>query len=102
MIISQKSYLAFSPLKALIAGLDRLFSNPASSVENLFYFGFLAERLLYKTGRWLTPLIIGAMYTTREMTNLEYWYEGMNFIFVFIGVTVFTIIYLWRRNVLVQ
>jgi len=81
--------------------IDRSFANPASTVENLFYFGFLTERLSQKTGRWLTPLLIGTMYVVHEMTNPEYWYEGMNFILVFIGVTLTASIYLWRRNVVV-
>jgi hypothetical protein len=68
-------------------------------VENLFYFGFLAERLSPKIGRSLTPLLIGLMYTIHEMTNPEYWYEGMNFPIVFVGVSLITVIYLWRRNV---
>jgi hypothetical protein len=56
---------------ALLTALDRLFANPASSVENLFYFGFLTERLSYRTGKWLTPLLIGLMYTAHEMSNPE-------------------------------
>jgi len=85
---------------AIMAGLDRLFANPASTVENLFYFGFLAERLSYKTGRWTAPLV-GLMYTVHEMSNPEYWYENMNFVFTFVGVTAFTAIYLWRRSTVV-
>lgn len=50
---------SFSLGKAFLVGLDRLFGNPASSVENLFYFGFLAERLSYRTGNWLTPPLMG-------------------------------------------
>jgi Na+-transporting NADH:ubiquinone oxidoreductase subunit NqrB len=78
-----------------------LFANPASSIESFFYFGFLAERLSHKTGRWLTPLLIGLMYSVHEMTNPEYWYEGMNFWLVFVGVAITAAIYLWRRNVVV-
>jgi hypothetical protein len=79
--------------------LHRLFANPASTVENLFYFGFLTERLSLKAGRWLTPLLIGLMYTAHEMTNPEYWYEDMNFLLPFVGVAIFAFIYLWRRSV---
>lgn len=93
--------LSFAPAQALLTSLDRLFANPATTTENLFYFGFLAERLSYKTGRWLTPLIIGFMYTLHEMSNPEYWYENVSFIFVFIGVTVITAVYLWRRSTVV-
>ena len=85
----------------LLAGLDRLLANPASSVENLFYFGFVAEMLSAKTGKWLTPFLIAAMYTAHEMTNPEYWDEGMSFGFVFAGVTLITALYLWRRSVVV-
>jgi len=35
----------------------------------------------------------------REMCNPEYWYKGMSFIFTFFGVALFTMIYLWRRNI---
>lgn len=92
---------SFDLAGALMSGLDRLFANPASTVENLFYFGFITERLSQKTGRWLTPFLIGAMYAAHEMSNPEYWYEGMNFVLVFIGVTVYAFIYLWRRSVMV-
>lgn len=84
---------------AFLAGLDRLFGNPASSVENLFYFGFLTERLSHWTGRWLTPPLIGLMYTAHEISNPEYWYGGMNFVLIFVGITIWASIYLWRRNV---
>ena len=85
--------------QAFLAGLDRLFANPASTVENMFYFGFLAERLSPKAGAWLTPLLVGLMYTAHEMSNPEYWYEGVYFAMIFIGVTLITAVYLWRRNV---
>lgn len=88
---------SFTPFAAVPAGLDRLFANPASTTENLFYFGFLAERFSHKTGRW-TPVLIGGMYTLHEMSNPEYWYEGVSFIFTFIGVAVITAVYLWRRS----
>jgi hypothetical protein len=90
---------SFSLSTAFLTALDRLFANPASSVENLFYFGFLAERLSYQTGRWLTPPLIGLMYTAHEMSNPEYWYGGMNFVLIFVGVTIWAAIYLWRRGV---
>jgi hypothetical protein len=86
---------------ALVAALDRLFLNPASSVENLFYFGFLTERLSHKTGRWFTPPLIGLMYTAHEMSNPEYWYGGLPFVMVFVAVTITSVIYLWRRSIVV-
>jgi len=91
----------FAPGVAFVSMLDRLFANPASTTENLFYFGFLAERLSGKLGRWWTPLLIGLMYMAHEMTNPEYWYEGVFFPTIFIGVALFTLIYLWRRSVIV-
>lgn len=90
---------SFHLVSAFFAGLDRLFLNPASTTENIFYFGFLAERLSFKLGRWWTALLIGLMYTLHEMTNPEYWYEGMFFPMIFVGIALFTLIYLWRRNV---
>ena len=86
---------------AFLASLDRLFLNPASTTEYLFYFGFLAERLSHKTGRWMTPLIIAAMYTAHEMSNPEYWYEGSKFLLIFVGVALAASIYLWRRSIVV-
>ena len=62
------------PGAALGAGLDRLLLNPASTTENLFYFGLLAERLSLWAGRWRTPFIVGALYTAHEMSNPETWY----------------------------
>jgi len=91
---------SFHPVGALLAGLDRLFLNPASTTENLFYFGFLAERLSHRFGKWWTPLMIGLMYGFHEMTNPEYWYEEVFFPSIFVGVAIFAIIYLWRRNVI--
>lgn len=85
---------------AFFAGMDRLFFNPASTTENLFYFGFLAERLSYKFGKLWTSLLIGLMYMLHEMTNPEYWYEGEFFPMIFIGVALFAWIYLWRRNII--
>jgi hypothetical protein len=38
------------------------------------------------------------MYTTHEMSSPEYWYGGMNFAFIFVGVTIWALIYLWRRS----
>ena len=87
------------PSVALLAALDRLLLNPASTSENLFYFGLLTERLEPWTGRWKTPLLIGALYTAHEMSNPEYWYEGMNFLVVFIGVGITAAVYLWCRSV---
>lgn len=88
----------FTPGNAALAAIDRLFTNPASTVENLFYFGFLTERLLYKTGKWFTPLLIATMYTAHEMSNPEYWYGHMSFVFVFVAITAAAAIYIWRRS----
>ena len=90
-----------SLVPALKAGLDRMLFNPASTTEVLFYFGFLAERMSAKLGRWWTVLLIGLMYTAHEMTNPEYWYEGMVFGMVAVGVALLTLVYLWRRSVVV-
>jgi hypothetical protein len=90
----------FTPGNATLAALDRLFANPASTVENLFYFGFLTERLLHKT-KWVTPLLIAAMYTIHEMSNPEYWYDHLSFVFVFVAIAVAAAIYLWRRSLVV-
>jgi len=96
----QSRPISFAPVQALLAGLDRLFANPATTTEYLFYLGFVAERLAPRTGKWLTPVLIGLMYTAHEMTNPEYWYEGMSFVLTFVGVVLITAIYLWRRNVI--
>lgn len=100
-VLMRSAPLSFSPTAGLLAALNRLFANPASTVENLFYFGFLTERLSWKTGRWLTPPLIGLMYGAHEMSNPEYWYEQMNFAIPFLGVTIWAAIYLWRRSVVV-
>ena len=86
---------------ALMKGLDRMFGNPASTVENLFYFGFLTNQLSKKIGVWLTPLIIAGMYTLHEMSNPEYWYSNMNFIFTYFGVLFTASVYIWRKSVVV-
>ena len=36
-----------------------------------------------------------------EMTNPEYWYEGMRFFPVWVGVAIVAFVYLWRRSVVV-
>src|SRR4030066_380149 len=74
LIYLTPSLLQSSPMppslgNAFLAGLDRLFLIPSPPTDILFYFGFLADRLSHKTGRWMTPLIIAAMYTAHEMSN---------------------------------
>ncbi len=97
-VLMRGSPSGISLAPAATAALSRLFANPAASIENLFYFGFMTERLSYRTGRWLTPLIIGLMYTAHEMSNPEYWYGGVSFAFIFVGVALWAAIYLWRRS----
>ncbi len=84
---------------ALQASLDRLLFNPSSTVENLFYFGFLAERLSRWLGGWVTPPVVGLLYMTHELSNPEYWYGGLDFGLTFVGATVLAVLYLARRNV---
>jgi hypothetical protein len=100
-VLMQPGPHSLLPGTGLIALFNRLFANPASTVENLFYFGFLTEQLSYRTGRWLTPLLIGSMYTAHEMSNPEYWYAGVNFSLIFVGVAIWAWIYLWRRSAVV-
>ncbi len=88
--------LAFAT--AFQAGMLRLFGNPASTVENLFYFGFLTEPMSHKFGRWLTPALIGLMYTLHEMSNPEYWYNHTAFGWIFAAITVSAAVYVWRRS----
>jgi hypothetical protein len=99
-VFLQPGPLTISLGRGIMAGAYRLLANPASTVENFFYFGFITERLSGKTGRFLTPPIIGAMYTLHEMSNPEYWYNGMPFAVEFVGITVIAILYLWRRSVI--
>ena len=54
-LLLSRSLDALTPGMALQAGLKRLFANPASTVENLFYFGFLTEQLSHRVGRRFTP-----------------------------------------------
>ena len=35
-----------------------------------------------------------------EISNSEYWYGGMSFVLVFVGVTIWASINLWRRSVI--
>lgn len=93
--------LQFAVLPAFLTTAFRMFGNPASTVENLFYFSFLTERIGKQWSRYLVPFIIGAMYTAHELTNPAYWYEGTSFVFIFVGVTLFAAIYLWRRSIVV-
>lgn len=97
-VLLQGNFHTSSINNALLAGISRLFANPASTVENLFYFGFLTELIVHKLGRW-TPILIGVMYTIHEITNPEYWFENTSFIFIFIGIVIITLIYIWRRNI---
>jgi hypothetical protein len=81
------------------AGLERLFANPASTTEYLFYFGFLGERLLPRLGRWPAALLLALLYTLHELSNPEYWYGGTLFVLIFFGILIIAALYLWRRNV---
>lgn len=85
---------------AVTAALDRMLFNPASTVENLFYFGFLTERLSRWLGVWVTPLAVGSLYMFHEMTNPEYWYVGLQFELTFLGAIALAGLYLVRRNVI--
>lgn len=100
-VLMRASLASLSFERALFAASNRLFANPASSIENLFYFGFLTEQLSHKTGKWMTPFLIGSMYVVHEMSNPEYWYSDMNFALIFVGVTIWAAIYLWRRSAVV-
>jgi hypothetical protein len=93
--------LQLDVLPAFFATAFRMFGNPASTVENLFYFGFLTDRIGKRLNRYAVPFLIGTMYTLHEMSNPEYWYEGLPFTFVFIGVTLVAAIYLWRKSIVV-
>jgi hypothetical protein len=99
--LSSSNILQFALLPATYSALFRLFGNPASTVENLFYFGFLTERIGKRWSRYAVPFLIGALYVAHEMTNPEYWYTGVSFAFIFVGVTVFAAVYLWRRSIVV-
>jgi hypothetical protein len=99
--LSSSSASSYALLPAFYSTLFRLFGNPASTVENVFYFGFLTNRLGKRWNRYIVPLLVGAMYTAHELSNPEYWYEGLSFINIFIGVTLMAAIYLWRRSMAV-
>lgn len=86
---------------AFTAALDRLLFNPASTVENLFYFGFLTERLSRWIGVWVTPLVVGLLYLAHELSNPEYWYASFDFGLAFVGAVTLAALYLLRRNVVV-
>jgi hypothetical protein len=81
----------------LAAGALRLLGNPAASAEYFFYFGFLATRFARTLHPLPTAILVGWMYMLHEMTNPEYWYEGTQFVMIFLGVSVACGIYLWRR-----
>jgi hypothetical protein len=102
LLNSLEAFLPGAVSSGIVAGVFaavyRWFANPASTVENLFYFGFVTERFSYRFGKWITPLLIGTMYTLHEMSNPEYWYSGLSFPSVFIGVTFTAVIYLWRSS----
>ncbi len=93
--------IRISVIPAIYATAFRMFGNPASTVENIFYFGFLTERIGRKVNHYILPFLIGAMYTAHEISNPEYWYEGYSFAAIFIGVTFMAAVYLWRRSVVV-
>jgi hypothetical protein len=80
-------------------GLERLFANPASTTEYLFYFGFIGERLLPRLGRWPTALLLASLYTLHELSNPKYWYGGTSYVLIFFGILIIAVLYLWRRNV---
>jgi hypothetical protein len=101
-VLAASSVFQIAVLPAFYSTLFRMFGNPASTVENFFYFGFLTERIGKQFNRYLVPFLIGAMYTAHEISNPEYWYEGSPFAFIFIGVAIFAAVYLWRRSVIVM
>lgn len=100
-LLMRTSAPAFDWQRAFLALVDRMLGNPAASVEILFYYGFLTQRLAPLTGNWLTPPLVGLMYAAHEMENPEYWASSMSFPLVFVGVTLMAAIYLWRRSIVV-
>jgi len=96
----QGPVLLHSPGKAIFSALWMMMIDPTLSIENIFYFGFLTEWLSYDAGKWLTPILIGLMYTTHEMTYPGFWYVSMDFLRVFIPITFLAFLYLWRRSVI--
>ena len=50
-LLLRRSLDPLTPAVAFVAGLNRLLANPASTVENMFYFGFLTEQLSHRMGR---------------------------------------------------
>ncbi len=92
---------SFDVAGAAAAVVYRTLGNPAFTAENLFYFGFLTDRVSKKTGKWLTPILVGGMYTLHEMTNPQYWYTGMYFPATFIAVTLVAAAYVRRRSMAV-
>ncbi len=84
----------------IISVIDRMFLNPASTVEYIFYYGFLGKRLILILGKILTPIILGLMYVLHEMSNPEYWYENVNFLFIFIGVSIVSVLFFWKKNLI--
>ena len=100
LLYFQGPVLLYSPGKAIFSALWIMMTDPTMSLRILFYFGFLTERISCDAGKWLTPILIGLMFTTHEMTNPGYWYVGMDFPRVFIIITFFAFLYVWRRSVI--
>ena len=50
-LLLRRSLDPLTPAVAFVAGLNRLLANPASTVENMFYFGFITEQLSHRMGR---------------------------------------------------
>ena len=65
--------------------------------RELVLLGYLTERLSYRAGRGLTPLLIGSIYTIHEACNPKYWCSGQVFAVIFVGVAIWAAIYLWRK-----
>lgn len=85
---------------AISSLIDRMFLNPASTVEFIFYFGFIGKRLSLMLGKIITPIALGLMYTIHEISNPEYWFENINFIFIPFGIAIFSYIFLWKKNLI--
>ena len=59
----------------------------------------LPHRFVVAARLFTLCLLMRLVVTAHEMSNPEYWYEGYSFVLVFIGVTIVTAVYLWRRSV---
>lgn len=79
----------------------RILGNSTALIKSFFFFGFLMERLLRNYNKYISILLIAAMFSIYEVCTTAFWIEDYSLIFIIPIVLLLAVIYTWTRSVVV-